>query len=285
MMERSLKRIGFAAVTMLLLLFAGGGLFAEGASEVAGMSLFDLGSISGINRITNGTSVDLIIALDERPEIRAEGDEEVIDSLRFQIDGDLLRIRQNRPVSGWFASRSTTLYINLEALEALTLSGTGNAQVSGVIRSDELELLTTGTGDIAAQARVERFTALSTGTGDMTLRVIAEEAEIRLTGAGDMDLALITRDAEIINTGAGGITLEGRGDFIDLRLTGAGSLRGIDFAAAELEAALTGAGSAEMTVVDRVDARLTGVGSLRIRGTADIGELVQTGIGRLEQVP
>jgi hypothetical protein len=279
-----MKRKRYAVLMLAGMLLAGGLLFAGGTGEVPGIGLEEFRSAGGFTRIVNGSSADLVIGFDGAPGIRSEGDRDLLESLRLSVEGNELRIRQTRQGLNWLDGRAT-LYINVRELEALTLAGTGDAIVEGVIRGEQLDLITSGTGDITAQARVGDFSALISGTGNMDLRVIAEESELRLTGVGGFDIALVTRDGSIISTGAGSIDIEGQGEYIDLRLTGAGSLRGEGFAVERLDAALTGAGSAELVVTEEVNVRLTGVGNLRISGTAEIGDLVETGIGRFQRIP
>ncbi len=271
-------------IVLLALAALSSPLFSEGVSERRGLSPEEFSQINGFSRVINESPADIRITLEEPFSIRFEGSSESRENMYITQDGDEIRILQrpgriNRGFRG-----SATLYISMPRLEYLHNGGTGDAAVQGVIRNSSLEIINSGTGDLAAQARVEEFSAVLSGTGDMDLRVISEEADIRLTGTGDCRIALVSRNSSLTLTGVGDILAEGESERANLRLTGAGAFRGRNFSVDELSAALTGAGSALLRVREEIDARLTGVGNLSVIGSAEITELVQTGIGRLVRI-
>jgi hypothetical protein len=105
---------------------------------------------------------------------------------------------------------------------------------------------------------------------------------IDVEGAGVVELEVDTRTLELDLSGAGLVELEGRVRKMYVDLGGAGSLNAYDLVAEEAEIDLSGIGTAQVNVRDRLSGVVTGVGSIKYKGNPETVNTNVTGLGKIE---
>jgi hypothetical protein len=91
---------------------------------------------------------------------------------------------------------------------------------------------------------------------------------LELTGAGNL-MAVGPLETDSLSCriiGAGSMTLSGHASSQTIQLEGVGSVHGFDFVSSRCAVLLSGTGSAEVNVTQRLEATLTGVGSVIYAG-------------------
>lgn len=83
-------------------------------------------------------------------------------------------------------------------------------------------------------------------------------------------------------TGAGSFVLSGTADTENIIITGAGNVRNFGLSALKCSALISGAGSIEVTVRQRLDATITGTGSITYAGNPAVVNTSVMGVGSIK---
>jgi len=198
-------------------------LLAATASEAAERS-FPVGSFSEI-MVTNSADVD--VRTGSAASVVATGDPDDLDRLDIRVEGNRLNIGTKQRGISWSSRENITIRVNVPALSAATLSGSGNLAVdrvrgdfsgrisgSGDLRlpmldSAQLALAISGSGDIMAAGRCGSGTISISGSGDVNAtQLTCETLNASVSGSGDIAVRA-TGTAAIRVSGSGDITVTG----------------------------------------------------------------------------
>ena len=197
--------------------------------------------ISGFDAIENRTSIDLYLSQVSEPTyiIEARGQSNVLNEIEFTvINGEL--IIDTREC--FTTSEELALYIDVDQLEAMTISGSGDLFGVGIFELGDLE--------------------------------------IDLNGSGDVDLELLADDIETEVRGSGDVNLQGDADTHDIRISGSGDVESFGLWTEKTDIRLSGSGDAEVYVEDVLDVVITGSGSVYYKGFPDVNATI-TGSGSI----
>lgn len=233
-----MKKIVFLAP--LLMLAACEGSIAEAVGDVAstaGSSNFSDGIAIGTSAINPGqfegvtlAGPDNIIFTTGEFSIRAEGDADAVEQLRYKISGDEIKIGRENSRFTMGDSKRATIYLSAPSLKSAKLAGSGNLDVDAMT-SDSTKLSIAGSGDI----RVAKISTASLNS--------------KIAGSGNLSLA-------------------GTADSIDISIAGSGDVSGKDMKAANASISIAGSGDVELSSDGSVDAKVMGSGDVRIHGNA-----------------
>lgn len=131
-------------IPTLALLLAASFTFAQ-HSEVRDVSRFD--------RISYGISGTLYLTQGSKQKVELKGDREDIEELVTEVRGDrlVIKTRSNNWLN-WSSNNRVDIYITVEDLEGLNLSGSGKVYGQNTIKSDFLELDVSGSGKMELEA-------------------------------------------------------------------------------------------------------------------------------------
>ena len=174
---------------------------------------------------------NIIFTTDDDASIRAEGDAEVIERLRFELDGDKLKVGRVREKKWGGYDKSATIYISAPSLRAAKLAGSGNIRVDQ-LNGDEAAVSIAGSGDVVVD------------------EIDTKSLKARISGSGDMKLA-------------------GKAKNVSANVTGSGELNGKGLSAETAELKVTGSGDVIMSSDGKVSAKVTGSGDIRVHGDAE----------------
>ena len=251
------------------------------AGDFAGDNFREIGSFSGV---VNTTPADVIIRPGSEYSIKAAGDRRGLRHYRIDIKDDRLRIRN--PWRPWhlftvIRDRDVRFEITAPELSLVTVAGSGDVHVEGLMLTDNITLRTTGSGDIAAEGDGEDLAISITGSGDISFSGSCNEADLSLNSSGKLDITLRAVKLGARITGAGDIAIKGSADELELRLTGSGKFEGSNFTSSSADITATGAGDAILTVEQSLKAKLSGSGDIRLVGGQPEIEEKSTGSGRV----
>lgn len=204
-------------------------------------------NVRGFTKIGFGISGDLFINIGPEFRLVLEGDRDDIEDIVTDVSGDRLNIRKEN----WrfsFRDEKVTVYVTLPELEALGVSGSGNAHIQDDLESDELSIGVSGSGKvITAGLNIDRFECGISGSGDVILGT-----------SGSID------DGEISISGSGGFSGEEiEIDHLDVRISGSGNCR--CRAGDSIDAHVSGSGNVTYIGNPRVNAAVSGSGHVRSR--------------------
>ncbi len=123
---------------------------------------------------------------------------------------------------------------------------------------------------------------ITNGSGDATLTgVSGDRLALTSSGSGSIDASVEVARLSARLSGSGGLRLRGRADDLGIDLSGSGTVHARDAACQAARIAITGSGSAELTVRDTLDAAITGSGSIDYWGAPGKVARTITGSGQL----
>ncbi len=163
--------------------------------------------------------------------IRAEGDADDIEELRYKISNGQIRIGRRKGGSSWRSGDKVTVYVSAPSLKLAKLAGSGDMELDA-ITGDDTELSIAGSGDIKAA------------------NVDAKSLESKIAGSGSISLA-------------------GKVESIDISIAGSGDIEGKDLTADEVDISVAGSGDVELSSDGKVEAKVMGSGDVRIHGDAE----------------
>ena len=230
----------FVFLAPLLMLAACEGSIAEAVGDVAstaGSSNFSDGIAIGTSASNPGefagvtlAGPDNIIFTTGEFSIRAEGDADAVEQLRYKISGDEIKIGRENSRFTMGDSKRATIYLSAPSLKSAKLAGSGNLDVDAMT-TESTKLSIAGSGDI----RVARISTASLNS--------------KIAGSGNLSLA-------------------GTADSIDISIAGSGDVSGKDMKAANASISIAGSGDVELSSDGSVDAKVMGSGDVRIHGNA-----------------
>jgi hypothetical protein len=200
-----------------LFLSSGVSLLAQQENrEVSGFNKIEY-SLSGTLEISQGTTEKLVL----------KGDKDDLSKIITRVEDGKLKIytKENTWPSG-----DIVVYVNVKALEELSVAGSGNAIFKTGLKTEEMEINLSGSGNIEC------------------MELIASEAEIHLAGSGNIEL---------------GGTLNER---MEVHIAGSGDVNSENLQTQVCEVNISGSGSARVWVIDRLESNIVGSGNVYYKG-------------------
>lgn len=109
---------------------------------------------------------------------------------------------------------------------------------------------------------------------------LINDLQLNISGSGDMDLDINGDDLFARISGSGDMKLQGTLDDLNYTVSGSGNLHAFDLESQTADITISGSGSAEVTVLDRMDVRISGSGDVYYRGNPTIDSRI-SGSGKV----
>lgn len=197
-------------------------------------------------KFTQGDSVSVVV----------EAPEKIWDEVSVVSDGKTLSViprdekkrDENKIVWDWGSSSFVTVYVTAPTLTNVTVLGSGDCTVNGLLETDS-------------------FTAQLSGSGDVKVsQVKCRKAELGVMGSGDMEVGMLEAGS------------------CEVGVVGSGDLKTKLHGTAETGVTVTGSGDAKVTFVDcgHVKAQVTGSGDIELTGNVQKLDKSVTGSGDID---
>jgi len=233
-----MKKIVFLAPLLALAACEGSIVDAVGdAASSAGSSFSDGAAIGSdasnpgaFEGVTLAGPDDVVFTTADDFSIRAEGDSDAVEQLRYSISGDQIKIGRDGDDKFWGDAGKATIYISAPSLKSAKLAGSGDMEVDAMT---------------------------------------ADSAELSIAGSGNIRVAKIDATALTSKiAGSGNLVLAGTAGSIDVSIAGSGDISGKDLNAERASISVAGSGDVELSSDGSVDAKVMGSGDVRIHGNA-----------------
>jgi len=274
-------KISTRIIILLLTLFISANLLAKGQGEInKGSADF---KEKDFHSIRNTLSADLEIRISENWSVEAIGDEKSLRQLRIYKRNGVLVIRRKFSINPFISFQSVQIKISMPGteLKALTLSSSGNAEILGQLNTEETKLSTSSRGSITAEGDVEYLNVRSSSSGNISFSGNCRQMNIRLSSSGDTRIQANILNLEATISGSGNIYIDGGAVETTLKISSSGEFYGENFITEAAEVTLSSSGNVEMTIMKNLDARLSGSGNLNYKGNPTIGNIRESGSGRI----
>ena len=202
-------------------------------------------SVSGFTGVALSGIGNLYIEVGDEEALRIEAEDNLLPYFETEVRGTTLEIRTRENVN-LLPLRPVNFYLTVEALDTITVSGSGHAEAPGL--------------------QAEQFFATVSGSGSVKMAGLEAEAlTATISGSGGLDIA------------------GGEVEMQDITLSGSGKYEAKGMESAEADVRLSGSGSATVRVRDRLDVTISGSGSVRYIGDPTVRETV-SGSGVVSQI-
>ncbi len=110
------------------------------------------------------------------------------------------------------------------------------------------------------------------GSGKVTSSNIiqTDKMDLDISGSGDIDVGLDVIDLEVGISGSGKMFAEGKTEYADYKISGSGDVRAFELDSRRADVTISGSGSVEVTVEERLKVRISGSGDVYFRGDPEL---------------
>jgi hypothetical protein len=126
----------------------------------------------------------LLLTIGSPRSVSVSCDDNLLPLVKTEVSGGTLRLGL---LSGSSVNTSTPLVFRVTApsIDELSLGGSGDILVQGMIRADRLAVSVGGSGSIRAEVAAEELSAAINGSGSIELTGRAGRQQVRINGSGD----------------------------------------------------------------------------------------------------
>lgn len=183
--------------------------------------------VSGFSGITSSGSYNVFITMGNTESLRLEGNTEVISQIETIVDNGVLKIRNKKQMNlrNWNNGGKVSIYINAKTLNSIILNGSGDIEVSGLVKAKQLSNTISGSGSISLGIDAKDYAATISGSGKIRVKGKAENAKITVSGSGDFEgKSLHISNASAKVSGSGDISLAADKN-LEAVMSGSGNIR------------------------------------------------------------
>ena len=190
-------------------------------------------------------------------QIEIQADEDVIDRIETNVDGDRLVITLEDRWFNW-GDRDDNIKLRISFADLTAVNVHGSSDVEG----ESLAL--------------ETFAANIKGSGSITLdEVSAETLSISISGTGDVEIDSLDTDSVVtVIRGSGNVELAGHANDLEATIQGSGDLTTDDLKTEVVSVVINGSGDARVHADATLDAIVRGSGDIRYEGTAEVTQQI-----------
>ena len=190
--------------------------------------------VSGFNELSVTSAFVVEISVGNTESLEIEADDRYIDDIITEVRGDKLVIRMRDSRSSRRMRESPRAYLTVKSLDRIDASGAVKIRTEDTLETNKLE--------------------------------------IELSGASIIDLEINVKELYIQASGACVMNLSGEARDQTLRSTGASQYRAFDLESEIADIRVTGAGSARVSVSEKLDVRASGASSIRYYGSPSVSK-------------
>jgi hypothetical protein len=202
-------------------------------------------TVSDFVSISSHGSLDVKITNGHSNKIEVEADENLLPYIETTVENGKLIIRTKKNSSLKSASKMV-VYVSMDKINSLQLSGSGNIEVEGNLTADE-------------------------------------NSKIMLSGSGNIHLNSGSfKSVDIAVSGSGNITVNGgSANTVSASVSGSGNVYISGLAAENVEVKISGSGNAKINANTSIDAKISGSGNVFYKGGAKNISSKVAGSGKL----
>lgn len=174
-------------------------------------------------------SANVYLSQSSTQSFRIEASDELIKLIETKVENGRLTIKWTK----WNVHyrEKIKIYISMEEIEAVAISGSGDIIANGKIKTDKLELAISGSGDMF-------FSNLE-----------ANDIKSKISGSADISLA----GSQTANS-------------LSISISGSGDVKAAKFPVKNVRIKISGSGDCKVNVINRLDATVSGSGDIYYKG-------------------
>lgn len=181
-------------------------------------------NVSTFKSIDLAISANVILKQGGPQSVVIEGDADDLEKIVTEVSGSELKIK-TRP--GSWNMKHVDVYITVQDIEDLKISGSGSIKNEGPIKANDMDLVISGSGNInISDLTVQNMSAVISGSGSINYSggAAARESKLMVTGSGNINAdGLSSKDAQVTITGSGDCKVNAE-ENLNVQITGSGSV-------------------------------------------------------------
>jgi hypothetical protein len=208
-------------------------------------------NVEAFHGVNVSGAIELFVSQGPRKVVVSASEKTYVDEIITEVKGGVLHIRFKSEKSWWSDQWNTTgrkyrAYVSAEQFNKISLAGSGNIRIEGLLKADNLEVQLSGSGNILGS-------------------VDAQSLEIRQSGSGNTNLSGSVRRVEF-------------------NCSGSGNMNCFDLNSEDCEVRISGSGNAEVSVSRELSASISGSGNIRYKGTGNLVRASTAGSGKIRKI-
>jgi carbon monoxide dehydrogenase subunit G len=232
-----MKRATYTFMAVLFIITSTASIYGQSVEK-------ETRNLKGFTKVSLGIPGNLYIQFGSDFKVVLEAEKDLLEEIETEVtDGKLVIKKDN-----WtgFNNKKVIVNITMPSLESLSVSGSGQAEVTDALKAGSLKLSVSGSGRIYLNdVNAESLSSGISGSGDVIIKGSGKtgEAEVDISGSGSYSgESFVIENAEIHISGSGNCMCNVSGT---------------------LEAHVSGSGNVTYSGNPRVDARVSGSGRVR----------------------
>lgn len=188
----------------------------------SGVSKTETRTIGEFKKLEVNGSCDVSVSVGSAAGLTVTADDNLLEYVVTEVRDGTLVVEMK---SGSYSpSVHMKAYATVPSLEALTIRGSADAEVTG-LSGDRFELSIQGSGDAKASGKVGAVVAKVAGSGDVNAsNVEARDATVEVSGSGDVEV-WATDTLTVSIAGSGDVGYKGDPKKVTKSVAGSGSVR------------------------------------------------------------
>jgi hypothetical protein len=268
------KQLSFLSLALMLSV---SGLFAQGR---------ETRSVESFTKIAFRAPGKLLIRQGSTQKVELEGKKNILKEIETKVEGGKLVIGKDGKWSDWSWSEEDqiTVYVTVTKLEALQVSGSGNAIGETKFTTGDIDLAVSGSGSLKIEVQSGEINADVSGSGKMDLSGSCKNIDCDVSGSGDIEFALaITNNVDFSISGSGKIMGSGTSEYVKTSVTGSGKILCKDLETNRCDVRISGSGDVEINVKTELDANISGSGTVTYKGNPSKVNSSASGSGKVSK--
>jgi hypothetical protein len=247
-MKKIFASFGWMLLLLPLISVAG----ARTAFAVNNTATYNSRDVSGFDGIASGGSFKVHVSFGSKESLRIEASDEAIKEIETVVEDGTLKLRFKKRTGGWLSNTGDRnfgridIYVTAVKLKRLSVSGSGDMDVAGTVKSDKVS------SDVS-------------GSGSLTFAVSAESYSAGISGSGHLEVSGTAKSASV-------------------KVSGSGGFRGSDLKTDNASVGVSGSGNVNINVNSSLTASVSGSGSVKYSGNATNIVQNRSGSGRISKM-
>ncbi len=208
-------------------------------------------NVASFHGVSASGSIDVYISEGEQNVAISAADKKDLENIITEVKDGVLQIRF-KDSKGWWSDHWNTVgrkfkaYVSARQIDYISLSGSGNVHIEGVLKTPKLKF--------------------------------------QISGSGNISGAVETKDLFVKQSGSSNIKLSGSATNAEFVCSGSGNINSPELETEVCQVKMSGSGNADLTVNKSLSAATSGSGNIRYRGTGNLVNSSSSGSGRIRKI-
>jgi hypothetical protein len=242
--------------------------------------------VENFTKIALRVAGNVVLKQGSPQSVEIEGDKDILKEIETNVEGSKLVIERDGKWNDWNSEKKVTIYITVEKIDALSVSGSGSIEAQNKITTGDIDVAVSGSGSLKAEIDATGdMNANVSGSGSIDLRGKCRALDSDLSGSGNVKLDLaVAGKADFSVSGSGRVQSSGSANEVKATISGSGKVLAANMEASRCEVKISGSGNVEINVKDELDANISGSGSIAYKGNPSKVNSNSSGSGKVSKM-